>query len=227
MSEPVGAGDLSAELLLDFLGELRQQRREEEPRRDGANSDGVGRKVPRNRQRHSGDSALGSSVSRLSNLAVVRGDAGSVDDDAALPVSVNLVRGHLLSSEARDVERADRVDRHDFGKEAEGVGALLGESLGGDRHASAGDGGVDLPVGGGHLLKSAGHVLLGSNVRGREHDLIRSKLGNDLVSKTRLSGEVADHDAAAGAGDVGGGGAPETGGAAGYEGDCGGELGGC
>ena len=67
--------------------------------------------VARGREREADDAALGGRVGDLADLAVVGGDRGGVDADAALALVVGVVAEHRGGREAQHVEGADQVDR--------------------------------------------------------------------------------------------------------------------
>ena len=79
-----GKGMPSPSAVAGLLGERRQQRRVEEARRDRHHPHAARGHVARRRQRHADDAALGGGVGDLADLAVVGGDRGGVDADAAL-----------------------------------------------------------------------------------------------------------------------------------------------
>ena len=97
--------------------------------------------VARRGQGHADDAALRGRVGDLADLAVVGGDRGGVDADAALAFLVGLVLAHRRGGEAQDVEGADQVDLDHVGEEFEVVGAaLVGNPLGpADPGAADGD----------------------------------------------------------------------------------------
>src|SRR5690606_29906904 len=81
------------------------------------------------------DAALGRRVRRLADLALVGGDGGRIDDDAALLADGRLP-GHPRRGEADHVEGADQVDRDHAGEGVEREGAVAAD--GAPRRADAG-----------------------------------------------------------------------------------------
>ena len=114
-----------------LLGQGREQRGVEEAGGDRDDADAARGQVARRRQRHADDAALRGRVGDLADLAVVGGDRGRVDADAALALLVGLVLAHRGGGEAEHVEGADQVDLDDVGEVLELVGAALaGDPLG-------------------------------------------------------------------------------------------------
>ena len=114
-----------------LLGQRRQQRRVEEAGGDRHHADAARGQVARGRQGHADDAALRGGVGDLADLAVVGGDRGGVDADAALALGVGLVVAHRRRGEAQHVEGADQVDLDHLGEDLEVVGAaLVGDPLG-------------------------------------------------------------------------------------------------
>ena len=79
--------DLAAERVARLLGQAREQRRVEQAGRDRADADAGLGEVARGRERHADDAALGRRVGDLADLAVVGGDRGGGDADAALALA--------------------------------------------------------------------------------------------------------------------------------------------
>src|SRR5699024_12700254 len=84
-------------------------------------------------------SGPGGGVRVLSDLAVVGGDGGGVDDAAALAVLTGLVVLHRGGCQADGVEGADEVDLDDLGVSGEVVWSLLADGLLRDADAGAVD----------------------------------------------------------------------------------------
>ena len=84
--------------------------------RDGVEADADRGEVAGDGEGHADDAALGGGVRRLADLAVEGGDAGQVDDGAALAGLGRLVAGDRRTDEADAVEGADQVDRDDLGE---------------------------------------------------------------------------------------------------------------
>ena len=114
-----------------LLGQRGEQRRVEEAGGDRHDPDAARGHVARRRQGHADDAALRGRVGDLADLAVVGGDRGGVDADAALALLVGLVLAHRRRRQAQHVEGADQVDLDHVGEELEVVGAaLVGDPLG-------------------------------------------------------------------------------------------------
>ncbi len=97
----------------------------------GDDADAARGHVAGGRQGHADDAALGGGVGDLADLAVVGGDRGGVDADAALALAVGLVLAHRRGSEAQHVEGPDQVDLDHVGEELEVVGtAFVRDPLG-------------------------------------------------------------------------------------------------
>ena len=103
-------GDRPPERFPRILGERGQQRRVEQARRDRDHPDPGAGEVAGRGQRHADHAALRRRVRDLPDLAVVGGDRGGVDANAALAVGERLIPEHLRRREAQHVERADEVD---------------------------------------------------------------------------------------------------------------------
>src|SRR4051794_27271551 len=138
--EPRRERDLAAEGVAGLLGQAGEQRRVEQAGGDRADADPVAGEVAGGGQRHPHDSALGGAVGDLADLAVVGGDRGGVDADAALALFVGLVGEHRVGGEPQDVEGADEVDADDRVEGLEGVRAVAPGDLLGPADARAADG---------------------------------------------------------------------------------------
>src|SRR3546814_11113417 len=93
---------------------------------------------------HAGDAGLGGGVGDLPDLALEGGDAGGVDDHAALVV-IGLVLRHVGRGEAAPVEGGDQVEVDDLAEGVERVRPVLAERARGD--AAAGRVHQDVQVG--------------------------------------------------------------------------------
>lgn len=85
-----------------------------------------------------GHPALGRGVGGLADLAVVGGDRGGGDEDAALAVH-GLGLGDALGGEPEDVEGADEVDSDHPGEGVQAQWSAAGEHAAGRRDAGTAD----------------------------------------------------------------------------------------
>jgi alpha-methylacyl-CoA racemase len=106
-------GHLLAQRLDRLVGQVAQQRRVEQARRDRHHADLQPGQVAGDRQRHADDAALGRGVGRLADLPLERRHRRGVDDHAPLAVfrAVHF-RGqaHPVGGQPDHVERPDQVD---------------------------------------------------------------------------------------------------------------------
>ena len=137
-----GNGIDGGEQVLRLLRQIGQQRRQEQARRNGQHANAELRQFARDRQRHRDDAALGGRIGGLTDLAVIGGNRGGRDHDAALAGRQRLQLRHLRRRKPQHVEGADQVDLDhpvEIGKRHRAVAAdhALGDADAGavDQHA--------------------------------------------------------------------------------------------
>src|SRR5262249_45757225 len=111
--ETLGKRYLLGERRAHGVGERAEQRRVEDPGCDGDHADAELGEIPRDRQRHSDDPALGRRVGRLADLSVEGGHRRGVDDDAPLAIGGRGIPAHRSGGQANAVEGADEIDLDD------------------------------------------------------------------------------------------------------------------
>ncbi len=207
-----GEGHAAAQRFLHVLRQAAHHRRLEQAGGDGDAADAAARQFARDRQGHADHRGLGGGVGGLADLAVVGGDGGGVDEDAALAFLVGGLPRHLLRGEADEVEAADDVDVEAAGEAGEGVRAFLAQHFfaGGDAGA------VDQAVHRAEVFQRGGDRGLGIGFGGdvgadeahRRAQFIDQRLSGDFV-------EIRHHHLAAEADQVAHGAGAEPGSAAG------------
>ena len=114
-------GNALAQRLLHLLRKTGHHRRLKNSRRNGDDANARPRQFASDGQRERNHSALGCSVGRLANLAVVCGDGGGIDNDAALAVRARKLFGNGRSGQTNHVEGPNQIDAHGL---CEGIEAM-------------------------------------------------------------------------------------------------------
>ena len=89
-------GYAGGQRVLHLLGHAKHHGRTKNARSDRHVTDAIAGEITRDWQRHTHDATLGSTVGSLTNLAVVGGNRGGRDHDAALPGGFWFVLAHRV-----------------------------------------------------------------------------------------------------------------------------------
>ncbi|MND80576.1 hypothetical protein D3C80_723490 [compost metagenome] len=173
-----------------FLGHASHHRGFENARCDGHHTDAEARQFTGRRQGQAGDRALGGGVGGLTDLAVVGGNRGGVDDHPTLTLSARFAFGHGCSGQAQQVEAADQVDVDHPAEAVQAMGAILAQDLFGADDTGAVDQAMETAErGNGGIDRGLGGALL-TDIGNRKVRLATQRLG---LGSDRLGIEVDQH----------------------------------
>src|SRR4029078_1360515 len=113
LAEPARERHLRRQRLLHPVGRPLQQWRVEDARQDGVDANGLAREIAGDGQRQSDDAGLRGGLGGLSDLAVFRGDRGSIDDRAPIAIRQNVECQHAGRALGDATKGADQIDLND------------------------------------------------------------------------------------------------------------------